>query len=199
MHLLIASYLFQNKTCPLPGLGSLSLTTAEAGADLSKKIITPPTPSIHFVPGEINATPLLSYVAGKTNSDNYEAAEALDHFCDHLKKEISTHAAAKIEDIGSFVVGSNGSINFVQTELPQVFLPPVTAERIIHPPAEHDILVGDKETTNTQMAEYFIEDPVKKDRWWIWAIVLGLIGLTILLIYFEDPDSAEGFGNVIKL
>jgi hypothetical protein len=191
MHQLIASYLFQNKTCPLPGLGILSLTTGEANAGFSNKIITAPAPAIHFEPGETNAVGLLSYVAGSTT-------QALDHFCDNLKKGIGRHSTAKLEGIGDFVVNSNGDISFVQVELPGAFLQPVTAERIVHPEAEHSILVGDKETTNTLMTGYFSEEPVVKDRWWIWAIVLGLIGLIMLLIYFNDVDGSPQFGNAIK-
>ena len=72
------------------------------------------------------------------------------------------------------------------------------AERVIHPQAEHSILVGDKETTNTVMTDYFNEEPVVKDRWWIWAIVLGLAALAILLFYFNDADASSFFGNAVK-
>ena len=183
----------------MPGLGNLSLTAGEANADFTNKIINAPIASINFVPGETNATGLLSFVATRTNSDTYEATEALDHFCDNLKNKITLHSSARLEGVGNFFVNSNGDINLEPAQLPQELLQPVTAERVIHPQAEHSILVGDKETTNTLMTEYFNEETAVKDRWWIWAIVLGLIGLTILLIYFNDADSSAQFGNAIKL
>ncbi len=199
MHHLIASYLFQNKNCPLPGLGNLSLTGGEANADFTNKVINAPIASINFVPGETNATGLLSFVATSTNSSTYEATEALDHFCDNLKNNITVDSPARLEGVGDFFVNNNGDINFEPVQLPAEFLQQVKAERVIHPQAEHSILVGDKETTNTLMTEFFNEDAVVKDRWWIWAIVLGLIGLTILLIYFNDADGSAQFGNAIKL
>jgi len=70
--------------------------------------------------------------------------------------------------------------------LPAAFLQPVKAVRVIHPEAEHQILVGDKETTNTVMNEYFSEVPVKKSRWWIWAIVLGIAALIAILLYLNN-------------
>ena len=59
----------------------------------------------------------------------------------------------QLESLGSFFVDDNGKINFKPEELPAAFSQPVFAERVIHPDAEHQILVGDKETTNTVMTE----------------------------------------------
>jgi hypothetical protein len=200
MQQLIASYLFQNKTCPLPGLGTLSIHTSSAQSDFTNQQIAAPAPVIEFSGAETNAADLLNYVAAKTNSNNYEATEALDHFCDNLKNEISQNAWAKLGSIGNFIVDNNGNIIFEQLALPAVFLQPVFAERVIHPKAEHHILVGDKETTNKMMAEYFNEEtPVAKNRWWIWAIALGAIALLILLIYFTGTHNASAFGNAIKI
>ena len=83
--------------------------------------------------------------------------------------------------------------------MPSAFFQSVVAERVIHPQAEHQILVGDKETTNTVMTEFLTEKPEVRDRWWIWAIVLGAIGLLILLIYFTGANGTSPFGNAIKI
>jgi hypothetical protein len=80
-----------------------------------------------------------------------------------------------------------------------VFAQPVFAERVVHPDAEHAILVGDKETTNTFMAELLIPKVETRDRWWIWAIVLGAVGLIALLIYFTELKGTLPFGNTIKI
>ena len=199
MEQFIASYLFQHKTCPIPGLGSLVMTNTAALTDFTNKKITAPTPAIRFQQDETNADQLLSYIAAKTNSNTYEVGAALDHFCDGLKQELTTGSSTKLPGIGNFQVDASGNINFAPEELPPVFLPPVKAERVVHPQAEHHMLVGDKETTNTQMTEYFNEEPVKKDRWWVWAILLGAIGLTAILIYLNDANSSSLFGNAIKI
>ena len=199
MHQLIASYLFQNKSCPIPGFGTLSISTSGAVSDFTNQRIAAPEPLIHFNDSETNIAGLLNYVAAKTNSNTYEVTEALDHFCDDLKKRISSNAKAKLEGIGNFVVDNNGNIIFEQLALPAAFLQPVFAERVIHPKSEHHILVGDKETTNTLMAELLHETPVTKDRWWVWAIVLGVIGLLLLLIYFTQLNGTSPFGNALKI
>ncbi|MEI9959160.1 MAG: hypothetical protein WDM90_23255 [Ferruginibacter sp.] len=104
----------------------------------------------------------------------------------------------QLESLGSFFVDDSGKINFKQEELPAVFMQPVFAERVIHPDAEHNILVGDKETTNTVMTELLAPKSETKDRWWVWAVVLSVIGLTALVVYFTSFNGTSSFGNAIN-
>jgi hypothetical protein len=195
----IAAYLFQNKTCPLPGLGTLSLINSGAESDFTNKLIAAPKTSIQFTENETDTAGLLDYLTATTGGSKYEVTEALDHFCDDLRNKITQQPDLHVENLGSFSVDTSGKINFKQQELPAAFTQPVFAERVIHPDAEHQILVGDKETTNTVMTEFLAPKEEVKDRWWIWAIVLGVIGLMGLLIYFTEFNGAFPFGNAIKI
>lgn len=199
MHDLIASYLFQNKSCPLPGLGNLSVMSTEAKTDFGNSVIIAPDTSIQFVAGETDTHALLNYLSNKTNTGKDEVAAELDNFCVRLKNDATQHSTASLDGVGNFFVDNNGEINFVPNELPPAFAQPVPAIRVIHPSAEHNILVGDKETTNFEMTEYFNEEAPAKDRWWIWAIVLGAIAATIVLLYLNDKNSSAEFGNAIKI
>ena len=194
----IASYLFQNKNCPLPGLGTLSITSSGAESDFTNKIFTAPKSVIHFEQKETNADGLLNYLSATTGADKYEATEALSHFCDNLKQQMVDQPDVKLNSIGSFFVDPSGTINFKEDEVPAAFMQPLFAERVVHPDAEHQILVGDKETTNTVMTELLAPKSATKDYWWVWAIVLAAIGLLALLIYFTEFNGAYPFSNVIK-
>ena len=198
MHQLIASYLFQTRSCPLDSLGSLSITTTAADPDFTNKIINPPIPNILFQQNESPATGLTDFIADSTGCDETEATAALDHFYDQLKNDIADKGSAKLKGIGNLYVDSSDNLQFQQEELPDVFLQPVKANRVIHPQAEHHILVGDKESTNTLMTEYFNEEPVKKDRWWIWAIVLGVIAIILILVYLNGSTASQYFGNAVS-
>lgn len=199
MHQLIASYLFQNKSCPIPGFGTLTLHVSGAKADFASQLIAPPEPFIQFNDRETNTGGLLNYMVAKTNNNTHEVTEALGHFCDGLKKGLSAHAKVSLDGIGNFVVDNNGNTIFEPLALPVAFLQPVFAERVIHPKSEHHMLVGDKETTNTLMTELLSERPGAKDRWWIWAIVLGVVGLLLLLLYFSELNGGSPFGNALKI
>ena len=194
----IASYLFQHKTCPLPGLGTLSVLHSGAEADFTNKSIAAPKSFIEFSETETDATGLLNYLAVTSGGSTYEVSEALDHFCDNLRNKMTQQSDVHVENVGSFFVDASGKINFKPEELPTAFTQPVFAERVIHPDAEHHILVGDKETTNTVMTELLAPKSEIKDRWWIWAIVLGLIGIAAIVFYFTAFNGTTAFGSAIN-
>ena len=182
----------------MPGLGTLFIISSGAGSDFTNKIFTAPKSVIYFEQAETNADGLLNYLSATTGADKYEATEALSHFCDNLKQQMANQPDVQLNSIGSFFVDASGTINFKEDELPAAFMQPLFAERVIHPDAEHQILVGDKETTNTVMTEFLAPKSATKDYWWIWAIVLAAIGLLALLIYFTEFNGAYPFSNVIK-
>ena len=183
----------------MPGIGTLLMLHEGAQADFTNKIIAAPKPFIKFEHTETETAGLLDYLSASTAGSKYEVTEALDHFCDNLKKQISDQLNAKLESIGNFFVDETGKINFTQEELPATFLQPIFAERVSHPDAEHNILVGDKETTNTEMTEFLAPRAEIKDRWWIWAIVLAAISLLALVIYLTELNGTASFGNAIKI
>ena len=195
---LISSYLFLHKSCPLPGIGTLLIVDLPAVTDFTNKKISAPRPHISFRTEEIDLEGLLAYVSINTTTDKGQTETTIMRFCEDLKNDLTQKKHASLPEIGEWNVDDSGQLNFKPAELLPDFLPTVHAERVIHPDAEHSILVGDKETTNTQMTEYYTEEPVKKDRWWIWAIILGTIGVLTILIYINDSDSSSVFGNAGK-
>lgn len=199
MHQLIASYLFQYKNCPLPGFGSLTMVSTAAEADFTSHLIRAPRQLIHFSDKEMNAANFVNYVAEKMHANERDVTASLRDFSISLKNEISANAKAALPGIGDFFVDEHGNTIFEQSALPGVFVQPVTAIRVIHPNAEHSILVGDKETTNTMMTEYFSDDEAVKDRWWIWAVVLCGLALLALVIYFSNENGASHLGNAVKI
>ncbi len=170
----------------MPGLGTLSINAGKAEADFLNTVIKAPSPRIVFDAKEDDPTNLLEYIAEKTRRSIAQATDSLQQFCNNLKATTKTSQSAALNGVGSFFIDSAGKINFKSAQLPAAFLQSVKAVRVIHPEAEHQILVGDKETTNTVMNEYFSEAPEKKSRWWIWAIVLGIVALIAILLYLNN-------------
>lgn len=196
----IASFLFQHKYCPLPGVGTLQIQHTGAVSDFSSKTIAAPGVGIRFVHIDRDPSALIDYLAATTGDSKYEVTEALDHFCDNLKKDITAQQQVALDCIGVFYVDGSGKIHFTEQALPGSFVQPVFAERVIHPNKEHHILVGDKEITNTVMTGMLApKEEIRRDNWWIWAIVLGLVALTFILLYFKMSNNASAFGNAIKI
>ena len=181
MDYLIAPALFQNKTCRLPGIGTLAVITNTAETDFVNSQINAPVQSIIFS-------------ASEDDENKFNEFTALSEL---IKKDLDEKGSVTLKGVGDFVKNEEGIISFIPQLLNERFTLPVAAKIIIRQNAGHTMLVGDKETTNTVMAEYFIEEEQSiTNRWWIWAIVLGVIGIGILVFYI----SQNGFnllGNAI--
>jgi len=186
MDYLIAPTLFQNKICRLPGIGTLSVITNKAENDFVNSRLSAPLPSIIFS-------------ASKGNENRFNEFTALSEL---IKKDLDEKGSVTIQSVGNFIKNELGDVDFIPLEINKIFTPVVIAERVIRNATEHTILVGDKETTNKVMSEYFVEDEVEekptRSRWWIWAIVLGVIGAAILALYilqngFNLLGNAAGF------
>lgn len=174
MYDLIAPAFFQKKSCRLPGIGQLTLTNISAEIDFSNKQILAPVQRIDFTP--------------KSGDENmYNEFSAISEL---MRKKLDEEGSIKLAGIGDFYKESDGSIRFEPVLLNSVFVQPVSAVRIIRQDAEHNMLVGDKKTTNVEMTEYLNEEAsvVSPDRWYIWAIVLGLIGVGVLAMYVYQND-----------
>jgi len=191
MQELITSYLFQNKVCPLPGLGTLTVSTKPSVSDFVHKQILAPEQGIQFNAAESDTADLLNYICVKEGCTNNEASDFLNKFSAELKN------GRKLAGIGKFTVNASGNIVFEKENLPAYFTPPVYAERVIHPEADHNILVGDKETTSAVMTEYYAEESPKRSYWWVWAIVLAAVAVAVIVIYLNDKNSSATFGNAV--
>jgi hypothetical protein len=102
------------------------------------------------------------------------------------------------EGVGSLKKDPEGNVHFESSIGNPLFLLPVPALRVIHPDARHTLLVGDTERTNFEMNQWLQEEESegKKDRWWVYALILGVVSLLILLIHFSSRHwNVEGVGN----
>jgi nucleoid DNA-binding protein len=193
----IAAYLFQLNRISLPGLGSFSVSESPAMPDFVNRQIMAPVISTAFSPAvdEDAADAFLQYVSKKGGISNQQAAEQYQQWYVSVQKQLQQGMQVQLDGIGT-IKQQNGVVVFEEEKLPAVFFPAVHAERVIHPEAAHTMLVGDKETTNVEMTDYFATEPVKKDRWWIWAVVLGLLGTGVILFQLlQYGTGIFGTGN----
>ena len=182
MDYLIAPTLFQNKTCRLPGIGVFTVISNNAKIDSHDKLITAPVPSIVFT-------------ALRDDKNGFNEFTALSEL---IKKDLYVVGKVNLKGIGDFVKNEDGTIGFIPLQLSRHFTPPVVAELAIHEDATYSRLVGDRETSDIALPGSLAEDEIVKDRWWIWAIILGAIGAGIL-IYYIAQNGLDILGNAIKI
>ncbi len=182
MYNLIAASFFQNKQCQLPGIGSLWLVTTPAQTDFVNTLIKAPVQKIVF----------------NAQTDAKNIFNEFSAIAELLKKKLEEGEQVNIKGLGVLYKNEAGDFDFAGVQLPDFFMPSVTALRVIRQHAQHAILVGDKETNNAAMTEYFNDTAETKDKWWIWALIIAAAAICLLAIYifmygFNGLSSAMHF------
>lgn len=196
---LLATYLFQHGNCPLPGIGTLHLNPAVASILPGEQRIAASAPSIELVKKEVPVAGLVSYLSAEQDISEDEATANLRQYCRTLKY-MGTHESITLTEAGKFSVSADGNLVFTQKIIDPSYQPPVTAEKVIRPNDSHNMLVGDTETTNTVMTEFYNDEmPVSKNRWWAWAAVLFVIAIGIIALYFSGATKNDLAGNKSKI
>jgi hypothetical protein len=195
----VQQYLLQYKYCPLPDIGILELQDGMAEARLGENKLLGPVPRILFSRKEKQADHFIKFIASERKVSIGEAGAQLEQYCQRLTR-MDVFKEVKLGHLGKFFIDGTGKLVFQQTPLPPEFFPPVNLHRVIRRDAVHQVRVGDTETTNVAMTEYFSESgPMSGTKWWIAALVPAVIALAALAIYFNSPSSNNSMGNAIRV
>jgi hypothetical protein len=195
-------YLFQHKNISIPGLGTIYLETLPATADPGNKTIFPPT--VHFRFDKYFDAPdkeFFSYLASEKNIPDYEAIKWYNEFSYDLRNKIRQEQKVKWDGIGLLRKDNAGNIVFESNPENSLFLQAIIAEPITRKNAQQRLMIGDKEKTNYEMDEWLKANAqVKKQNWWIYALVAACVASLVLLFHFSSNHSQSSFsGNQHKL
>lgn len=195
MEELIELYLLRNKKCPLLSFGGLQVIDNHTTVLYREGKIEPSVPLVKLLKATMPADDLINFIASKKKISQEEASFILNEFCSKLQ-QLDAYDEIKLPVTGKFYVNAEGELVFKSIEIPKQFLPEIFTEKVIHPAVPHLMVVGDKETTTTEMAAFFTEKaPSSKDRWWIWAACLVVVASALLGFQFKDIVRSLDFGN----
>jgi len=181
----IASYLFRNHYCVLPGIGKLTLITNPAETD--------------FINGQIKS-PAQKIIFSKEDNGGVVFNE-LSAVSEHLKMTLETKRTILLNGVGTFSLNDNNEITFVPQPINSALEQPVVFERALRHDATHSILIGDKETTKIIKPEPLSDEIIiKKERWWIAAMVACVIAIGVIVLALnQNIPGNMGSGNQIKI
>ena len=199
---LITSYIIQSKKCSLGQIGSFRITRAASKTDIVNKKFCSPAPEFIFSSREEKVSEgLVKYVSERRGISLEESQVQLKEWCMQAKSKLKKGEEILFKPLG-FLKKSPLGITFFPNKNANPFFEAVPATRVIHKNAEHEMMVGDKETTSAAMKDFYtVEDKQEKARpWRVIAIVLLSIGLLILLFYFYNHSfSLSAIGRQVKM
>lgn len=181
----------------MPGLGRLTIEQLPAQSDFVNKTILAPQPFIRYNEEVLSSEEdgFIQYVGRKKSIGWREATEQFTNWCNDTKAILQQNGQFYLAYAGTFFQKGQ-QISFIQASLPAVFFPPAPAERVVHPEAAHNMLVGDKETTTAQMTEYLAGDTVEKKRWWIAALIVALVALALIAWHYSTLSASQSVTGV---
>jgi hypothetical protein len=192
------SYLVQHKSLSIPGLGTIYVERMPARSDFVNKQIIPA--SYHYRFDRYFDAPdkdFFTYLAARTEIADYEAIRWYNEWAYELRNRIRTQQEVKWDNVGVLRTSVSGEIVFEAQQNLVSFFNPVPAERVIRTNAQHTVLVGDREVTNTAMTDYLNEETVyvEKESWWIYALILATIAMVVIFFHFFQRGIHSGSVN----
>lgn len=168
----LCKYLVLYKHLCIPQLGSFTIQRSAARFDESAGILYPPTENIVFSDGVVPMSEKLffDFLASETGTDEVSAIKQFNDFCFDFRNRLSQAGAAEIKGVGRLTSGENGHFQFEEA-------PRLTD---LFPTLSLDGSVAD--VTDEIAEEENLEE--EKDEWWIYALVLFILGAGALVLYY---------------
>jgi hypothetical protein len=203
---ILYQYLVRNKELSLPGLGRIHVVTAPARLDIANKLLLPPQQQFHFSVGTDTASKkLYSWLADHYRCSEWDAIRKLNDLVFAMRQAMQAGNRVTWKGVGTFQQPLGGQPEFTAEEKHFVFEQQVAAEKIIRYKQEHQMLVGDRETTSTLMTEFLTRPGAERTgsllpRWWAIAIVLAFLAIMFIGWHFSEYGlRIESAGSIRKV
>ena len=175
---LLTKYLLQYRTVTIPHVGTIQLIQHPSQLNVAEKIIQPPSFSAELKKEEEVSSHQLIFLNAILQKENHSILEDLKHFGGRLHDTING-PGFEWNGFGRF---DRSTQSF---SIPISGLDSINAERVIRENPDHQVLVGDRQTSSYQIADEKAGTEVVESRRSVF-ITIGwvMLGLSILAIAF---------------
>ena len=198
MYSILNRYLFQHKSLPVPGIGTIYLETGTASIDSASRMAIPPTHQLRFdryfdAPDKS----FFAYLAQQQNIADYESLRQYNEFAYRLRDQLNLQQSAEWNGLGVLYKDEEGNILLRSDFLNPSFLEPVSATKVVRSDAQHTMLVGDQERTSDEMLHWFSEEADSAPgKWWLPALVTGIAAVLLILFHLSSHGwKMDAAGN----
>lgn len=192
MYQQLFKYFVLNRKVSLPELGVFSITTVPAKIDFVAGILHAPQPKIAFQQGQANLDRnLFQYLSKELKIDEKQAVHDLQAFSLNIKENLENNMPVDLPGIGKLQKGYNDNdVLFTEEHITtSLFLSDIKLNSATDSKANlvelyktGDNLILTEETEDDRL-EMIIKDK-DEDYWWVYALILALMGVGALLYYY---------------
>ena len=181
-----------NKKVGIPGLGVFSLQEIPASLDFVKGYLRAPQSKIIFTKNESDIVDksLFIYLSREMQVEEWQVAKKFQDFTAAIISNIDTNTAVELPGIGKLQKGYNDEFVFIAeseaTTVPaaDIKLNNTNDSRAnlveLYSTGENLILTEETEEDKLEM----IIKHKEEDYWWVYALILALMGVAALLYYY---------------
>lgn len=192
MYQQLYKYFVLNRKVSLPGLGDFVINTIPAKLDFVTGVLHAPHPKIAFKRGQPSVDKnLFQYLSKELQIDEKQAVQELQAFSENIKDNLGNNVSVDLPGIGKLQKGDNDNdVLFTEENIAMpVFLNDIKLNSATDSKANlvelyktGDNLILTEETEDDRL-EMIIKDK-DEDYWWVYALILALMGIGALLYYY---------------
>jgi nucleoid DNA-binding protein len=193
---LLYKYLIINKQVALPGVGVFYIQRQPAKHDYTNKVFVSPALQINF-----NASTALpdkkfyEFMSKEKGMDEAEAVKSLYAFANRITQEVKADKTVELPGFGMLRRNGSGQLTFQREDILTTYFPPTGVDGVLREKAEVKTYEKDAAKTAAKKAEPLEEakeDEVsQKSYWWVYAIILALIGIGAIVYYYYVNGSLK--------
>ena len=183
---ILYKYLILNKQVNIPGIGHFQVEQLPTRLDSAARLIHSPLPTIKFSDAASTADKrFFQFVSRELNIQEWETIRRFHDFSFKLKSDVNTFKSIELPGMGLLMKNHLGELSFEPANVLSDYFPDVSTANNLHPHPAMNPIEGESVTTGFTVEENPAEAAVlKKDRWWIAAIVMGVLGIAAIAYYY---------------
>lgn len=170
-------YLVLYKQLCIPQLGSFVIKGSNARYEDGSALLHAPKPVLYFT-DELSSTSektFFDFLANEMGVDEVTAIKLFHDFSYQFRSDLGEKGSVELKGVGTLTKKENDKIIFQPAHNLSDLLPPVKQGEAL-PIANIE---------NAPVTEEEIDTEEKKDAWWIYAIILLILGAGALLYYYS--------------
>lgn len=190
---LFYKYLILNGKASMPGIGTFGVEQVAATMDFENKKLNPPTQNIKLESTDIatDTYSFYNYLASELSINESEAARRFQDFTHSIQKQVNQNGSVLLHGIGNLKKNNFGVGFLLESEietkqvLPDLYITKTQAANTnlldVYSTAQPSIIKRAKIDGDTFSSTAVAE---KQDYWWVFAIIIAIMGLGALLFYY---------------